>query len=78
MLMENWNARLYNEKYNFVYAFGESLIDLLDPQPDERILDSLNKFCSNQADECGGKFDGWETRLELPKGAGLKEGPWTR
>ena len=46
--------------------------------PDERILDSLNKFCSNQADECGGKFDGWETRLELPKGAGLKEGPWTR
>ena len=39
MLMENWNARLYNEKYNFVYAFGESLIDLLDPQPDERILD---------------------------------------
>ena len=34
-----WNAELYKEKHSFVYDFGESLIDLLNPKFDERILD---------------------------------------
>ena len=46
--------------------------------PDESILDNISKFCSDLADEFDGKFDGWEACLELPDGADLKEGPWTR
>ena len=34
-----WNAGLYNEKHSFVYEFGAQIIDLLDPQPNETILD---------------------------------------
>ncbi len=38
--LENiWDANLYNDKHAFVYEYGTSLIDLLDPKPDERILD---------------------------------------
>ncbi|MEH6405794.1 MAG: methyltransferase domain-containing protein [Leeuwenhoekiella sp.] len=35
----HWNPELYNDKHAFVYKYGESLIDLLDPKKDERILD---------------------------------------
>ncbi|MBT31679.1 MAG: SAM-dependent methyltransferase [Thalassobius sp.] len=35
----NWNPELYNNKHAFVYGYGESLIELLNPQKDERILD---------------------------------------
>ena len=34
-----WNPQLYNDKHAFVYNYGERLIKLLDPKPDERILD---------------------------------------
>lgn len=34
-----WNTNLYNSNHSFVYKFGEDLINLLDPQSDERILD---------------------------------------
>ncbi len=34
-----WKPDLYNEKHAFVYHYGESLIKLLDPKKDERILD---------------------------------------
>lgn len=34
-----WNATLYSEKYSFVYEYGASLIDLLNPQKAEHILD---------------------------------------
>jgi len=34
-----WNPNLYNDKHAFVYAFGESLLELLQPQSHERILD---------------------------------------
>ncbi len=35
----NWKVNLYNKKHAFVYQFGEELIELLDPKPDELILD---------------------------------------
>ncbi|MGE7090526.1 class I SAM-dependent methyltransferase [Lysinibacillus sp. NPDC048646] len=35
----SWNADLYDQKHAFVSKFGESLVDLLAPQPDEIILD---------------------------------------
>lgn len=34
-----WDARLYESKHSFVWKFGEDLIELLSPQPGERILD---------------------------------------
>jgi len=34
-----WNAQLYNEKHAFVYDYGKSLISLLAPKTNERILD---------------------------------------
>ncbi|MEP3210207.1 MAG: methyltransferase domain-containing protein [Maribacter sp.] len=38
-LAHKWDAQLYNNKHSFVYDFGASLIELLDPKPEERILD---------------------------------------
>ncbi|MDT0677924.1 class I SAM-dependent methyltransferase [Autumnicola musiva] len=35
----NWNAELYMNKHSFVYNYGESLVDLLDPNKNEKILD---------------------------------------
>jgi len=34
-----WDARLYDDKHSFVWKHGASLIELLGPQPRERILD---------------------------------------
>lgn len=34
-----WNAHLYDQKHDFVSKFGGSLVDLLAPQKNERILD---------------------------------------
>lgn len=34
-----WNANLYDDKHSFVFKYGEDLVDILNPQPGERILD---------------------------------------
>jgi trans-aconitate methyltransferase len=34
-----WNADKYQSQHSFVYKYGASLVDLLDPQPGERVLD---------------------------------------
>ena len=34
-----WKVNLYNKKHAFVYQYGEELIGILDPKPDELILD---------------------------------------
>ena len=34
-----WNARLYDDKHNFVFKYGEDVVQLLGPQQGERILD---------------------------------------
>ncbi len=34
-----WNASLYDQKHAFVTQYGEGVLELLNPQPDERILD---------------------------------------
>ncbi len=34
-----WKPELYNEKHSFVYQYGESLIKLLNPKENQRILD---------------------------------------
>ncbi|PIB25402.1 methyltransferase type 11 [Maribacter sp. 4U21] len=37
-LTHQWNTNLYNDKHSFVYAYGASLIDILNPKVNERIL----------------------------------------
>ncbi len=34
-----WNPNLYQNNHDFVWQYGESLLELLQPQPGERILD---------------------------------------
>ncbi|MGH2645856.1 MAG: class I SAM-dependent methyltransferase, partial [Chitinophagaceae bacterium] len=34
-----WNAELYDDKHAFVFKYGESVLELLDVKPGERILD---------------------------------------
>lgn len=36
---QRWDAELYEGRHNFVWRFGESLVELLDPKPGEHILD---------------------------------------
>jgi ubiquinone/menaquinone biosynthesis C-methylase UbiE len=38
-VMDNWNASMYDGSHQFVSKYGESLVDLLDPQKSETILD---------------------------------------
>lgn len=35
----SWNADLYQQKHTFVFHYGADVLNLLDPKPDERILD---------------------------------------
>jgi len=39
MLENCWNTALYESKHTFVWQHGEALLELLSPQPGERILD---------------------------------------
>lgn len=34
-----WNSELYDQNHSFVSRYGESIVELLAPQPNERILD---------------------------------------
>jgi trans-aconitate 2-methyltransferase len=35
----DWNSLLYQEKHAFIWQYGENLLQILNPQPNERILD---------------------------------------
>jgi trans-aconitate methyltransferase len=37
--LQDWNPSLYDRQHAFVFEHGKSLLELLDPQPGERILD---------------------------------------
>lgn len=34
-----WDAGEYDERHSYVHQYGESVVDLLDPEPGERVLD---------------------------------------
>ena len=36
--------------------------------PDEELLDAISRFCLKLASDFNGKYDGWETKMELPEG----------
>jgi trans-aconitate 2-methyltransferase len=35
----SWNPQKYQDRHAYVFQYGEALLDILDPQPGERILD---------------------------------------
>lgn len=37
--MNQWNTKLYEEKHGYVWQYGTKVLELLAPQPNERILD---------------------------------------
>ncbi len=37
--MSSWNAEQYEGRHSYVWQFGGSLLELLQPRPGERILD---------------------------------------
>ena len=37
--MNQWNTKLYEEKHSYVWQYGTKVLELLAPQPNERILD---------------------------------------
>ncbi|HEY2014909.1 MAG TPA: methyltransferase domain-containing protein [Bryobacteraceae bacterium] len=39
MMTRQWNPSLYQSSHSFVWEYGRDLINLLEPQPGERILD---------------------------------------
>lgn len=39
MAQNTWDAQLYDSKHNFVTNYGNSVVELLNPQPHETILD---------------------------------------
>ncbi len=39
MSSQKWDAELYEARHSFVWQFGKGLVELLNPQPGERILD---------------------------------------
>jgi trans-aconitate methyltransferase len=39
ILVLQWDAERYQTQHNFVFDYGSSLVDVLNPQPGERILD---------------------------------------
>jgi len=38
-LIPKWDTELYNDNYTYVYNYGKSLVELLNPKKNERILD---------------------------------------
>lgn len=34
-----WNAELYNQKHDFIFKYGENVLEILEPKAGERILD---------------------------------------
>ncbi len=41
--------------------------------PDEDLLNGISEFCMQLAKDFDGKFDGWESRLELPEGISTED-----
>ncbi|ADB38627.1 class I SAM-dependent methyltransferase [Spirosoma linguale] len=66
-LNRSWNADLYQQKHAFVFHFGEDVLNLLDPQPGERILDlgcGTGELTARIA-ESGAKIIGLDASLSM-------------
>jgi len=65
--MRKWDASLYDGKHAFVFKYGEELIELLAPQPGERILDvgCGTGHLTSRIAEAGAKVTGLDSSPEM-------------
>jgi len=55
--LQEWDTNLYQSNHKFVWEYGSALLDVLDPQPGERILDlgcGTGELTKAIADKVGG------------------------
>ncbi|MBI4889216.1 MAG: class I SAM-dependent methyltransferase [Acidobacteria bacterium] len=67
----DWNATLYSQRHAFVWRGGEDLIELLGPQPGERILDvgcGLGQLTAELA-KSGARVTGLDSSASMLEGA---------
>ena len=66
-----WNTSTYDDAHSFVYEYGEDVVDLLDPQPDERVLDlgCGTGHLTNQIAESGATAVGLDQSAEMIESA---------
>ncbi len=62
-----WNANLYDDKHSFVSRYGEDLVELLNPQPGEKILDvgCGTGYLANLISERGAAVTGIDSSKEM-------------
>ncbi len=64
---EKWDPDLYERSFGFVSAYGNEVLDLLDPQPGERILDlgcGTGELAARIADS-GAVVEGLDADMEM-------------
>lgn len=66
-----WDSKLYNDKHSFVFSYGQSLVKLLDPKPNERILDlgCGTGSLTNQINEITNNCIGIDSSIDMVKTA---------
>ncbi len=62
-----WNANLYDDKHSFVSRYGENIVELLNPQPGEKILDigCGTGYLTNLISERGAAVTGIDSSKEM-------------
>ncbi|UAY53007.1 class I SAM-dependent methyltransferase [Ferruginibacter albus] len=62
-----WNSSLYDNKHDFVFKYGEDLVNTLNPQPNERILDvgCGTGHLANTIAQVGAQVVGIDSSLEM-------------
>ncbi|MGI8634027.1 MAG: class I SAM-dependent methyltransferase, partial [Segetibacter sp.] len=62
-----WNSTLYDKKHDFVFKYGEDLVDLLAPKVNEKILDlgCGTGYLTNIIAEAGAKVTGIDSSAEM-------------
>jgi trans-aconitate methyltransferase len=62
-----WNAELYDQKHDFVFKYGENVLDLLQPKPGEYILDlgCGSGYLTNAIREEGAEVLGVDSSAEM-------------
>jgi trans-aconitate 2-methyltransferase len=62
-----WNSSLYDKKHDFVFKYGEDVVDLLEPKAGERILDlgCGTGYLTNMIAEAGAEVTGIDNSAEM-------------
>jgi trans-aconitate methyltransferase len=72
MASDRWDSALYDDRHSFVWKKAGDLVDLLDPQPNERILDLgcgtghlTAQIAAPRIDKCGAEVTGLDSSASM-------------